>query len=170
MVKMFLLVGPSGVGKSTALNKLKDEKFHCFNLDDEIKKETGKDLTELLGEGNLFLEKSKEIICAIEKRFVEKDFLLIDVGAGSTNKKESYNYFLEKNLIYLILNDADALFKRRPCHPSKKSYMDAELNPHKKKNFYDLIPNSNCINVKNMSKQEVADAIKKVVLTQKFFK
>ncbi len=73
----YLIIGPSGIGKSTALMHLSEyENVEVFDLDSLLEKEAGKGLTEYVAELGWegFFKKSKQVIESLKS---DKKILLL---------------------------------------------------------------------------------------------
>ncbi len=126
----FLLIGPSGIGKSTALEKLaKDDSIEIFDLDILLEKQAGMNLTKYYAElgHQRFFEKSKEII---ESLCSEKN-IVIAVGAGSIEFEGGHAWFNSQNTIALI-GEPKTIYERsnrKMYHPTFDSYSSFEYSP-----------------------------------------
>ena len=142
MKNLFLLIGPSGVGKSKTVSRLKlSDNFVVYKLDDLICKYNYENhISEYFGRiGNqAFFHKSKE---AIERASLENfdKIIIIDVGAGSIDFEMCLDYYSQFNTILLIA-DKEIIYQRIKNRSEKEArtfeeYVESEFKPHKAKLF-----------------------------------
>ncbi|HWB26301.1 MAG TPA: AAA family ATPase [Chitinophagaceae bacterium] len=142
MGNIILLIGPSGVGKSSALKALKLENVLTFKLDDLVAGYNGEPSVSkyFLRIGNeTFFHKSIE---AIEKLIESNpgENILVDVGAGSFDWEGSVETFLNYRVIALsgdtkILYDRikkRALEKGTEEQRTLEEYASSEFKTHKR--------------------------------------
>lgn len=103
---LYFLVGPSGIGKSTTLDKLifnysiKGKKLDCL-----LKEYLGiPSVSEYLSkeQEQTFFIKSFDAIQHYRKKINTNEDFVIDVGAGSLEYKPGHTWFANQNLISLI--------------------------------------------------------------------
>ena len=160
----FLLIGPTGIGKSTALKKLlKDNSIEIYDLDCLVKENVGaQSLSKYLkdfGDENFF-NKSKDVIESIER---EKN-VLIAVGAGSINYVDGHQWYKDQNTIVLTGNPDIIYFRcdRQNFHPTVELYKEREFSSVRQK----LYNNSKfIIDVTNLTPDEVAEKISEIIKT-----
>ena len=162
----FLLIGPSGVGKTTAADSVSkmEEQVSVYDLDDEIKvRNGGKPASELLPQigDKCFFELSQKLIEEISGNESRK--VLIVVGAGSINYEAAHEWYLQQNLISLT-GDPHVIYERggRDKVPGrtideyiKSEYNELRQNLYKKSKYH--------INVANMAQEKVAESILEIV-------
>ena len=158
----FLLIGPSGVGKSTVLKKLSaDSSLVIHDLDNLVKENVGtislsKYFTDF-GHQNFF-NKSKD---AIEKTYSDKN-ILIAVGAGSIDFPGGHQWYNDQNTIVLT-GDPDIIYKRsdrHQFHPTCDGYKANEFSAVRQK----LYNNSKFIvDVTHLTPEQVADKISEII-------
>jgi len=158
----FLLIGPSGIGKSTALkNVIQDTAIDVFDLDDLIKEDV--DVTSISTYfGNvgseIFFNQSK---LSIEKIDREKD-VLIAVGAGSIDFEGGHKWYQTQNTIALTGN-ADIIYdrsERKKFHPTIDSYKHREFSPVRQ-SLYSR--SKYIIDVTELTPKEVAHKILEII-------
>jgi shikimate kinase len=162
----YLLIGPSGSGKSTAAKIVAEKRGDILvcDLDKEIKKRIGRESVSeyLSGMGNEhFFEFSKRTIDEISAD--KSPNILIVVGAGSINYKESHEWYLRQNLIALSGNAAKIYERgdRQRFHSTLERYIDTEFNDARR-NLYE---NSKyIIDVTEQTPEQVADSIVKAIV------
>ncbi len=161
----FLIIGPSGVGKSTALKILSKEKELVTGdldamIEENTKMNTGSYFAEVGVQG--FFEKSKELIIGLD---IEKD-TIIAVGAGSIEYPQSHTWYLKQNTIALT-GDFESIYKRsnrQMYHPTFNQYYTTEFHPLRQ----NLYKNSKyVIDVTNLNPNEVARTILEVIKNHK---
>ncbi len=160
----FLLIGPSGVGKSTALKKLSaDSTLAIHDLDNLVKENVGasslsKYFTDF-GNQNFF-NKSKD---AIEKTDSQKN-ILIAVGAGSIDFLGGHQWYNDQNTIVLT-GDPEIIYKRsdrQRFHPTCDDYNASEFSSARQK----LYNNSKfIIDVTRLTPEQVVDKISEIIKT-----
>ncbi|TWF40321.1 shikimate kinase [Chitinophaga polysaccharea] len=127
-----LLVGPSGVGKTTACGIVaKESSIKVIDLDEFLRQKIGvKSLSAHLAEvgDEQFFTLSKEGIEEIEKD--ASSDLIIVVGAGSINLPVSHSWYQSKNLLALV-GDPQVIYERgnrQKHHPSISGFIKTEFN------------------------------------------
>ena len=154
----FLLIGPSGVGKSTTLNKLiMDNSIEIYDLDCLIKENVGVDSVSdyftRYGNENYF-NKSKEII----KKLSRDKNIIIDVGAGSIDFLGGHQWYKDQNTIVLTGNPDIIYYRsdRQHFHPTLDLYKSREFSQVRQK----LYNNSkHIIDVTNLKPDNVVEKI-----------
>ena len=126
----FLLIGPSGVGKTTAMNLLNDDsEVIVYDLDQLIKEyanvDSASEYFDKNGNENFFI-KSKEII----EKITNHKKILIAVGAGSIDFIESHEWYKKQNVIALTGNPKIIYERseRKKFHPTLDSYLTNEFS------------------------------------------
>jgi shikimate kinase len=158
----FLLIGPSGVGKSTALKALSaDKSVDIFDLDELVKRNVGAaSLSKYFSEvGNQnFFNKSVD---AIESLQIKKTSL-IAVGAGSIDYIDGHKWYQNQNTIVLTGNP-DIIYNRsdrQRFHPTLDGYKALEFSQPRQS----LYSNSKySIDVTNLNSDQVADKIRDII-------
>lgn len=157
----FLLIGPSGIGKSTALEVLNNyDNVETFDLDSLLEKESGMGLTEYAAkigwEG--FFEKSVEIIKSLES----KKNVVIAVGVQSIEHHAGHKWFLNQETITLT-GDPNVIYarsNRELYHPTFKYYDNTEFSGFRL-NLYNKTKYK--IDVTNLTSQEVGESIINII-------
>ena len=159
----FLLIGPSGVGKSTSLKILAtDNSIEIYDLDCLIKEKVGassisKYLTDFGNEN--FFNKSK---AAIENTFREK-IVLIAVGAGSIDFVGGHKWYKEQNTIVLTGNP-DIIYERsdrKQFHPTLDGYKSSEFSAVRQRLYNNSKYN---IDVTELTPEQVAEKIGTIIM------
>lgn len=157
-----LLIGPSGVGKTSALNLLKDDyELIAYDLDQLIKEDLNVDsVSKYFSEyGNEnFFTKSKEII----EKIANPKKILIAVGAGSIDYTESHEWYKKQNIITLT-GDPKIIYERsdrKEYHQTLDNYLTTEFSKIRK----ELYANSKIIiDTTSLTKEQVAETIKEII-------
>ena len=163
----FLLLGPSGVGKSSAskIIKLKNNSIIVYDLDEVIKEHEHVNsisnyFTEIGNEE--FFNKSKDII----ENYKSDSTILFVIGAGSIDYSLGHKWYRDQNTIS-ITGDPSIIFERgnRNCfHSSLEDYIRIEFSSER----VELYNNAKyIIDVSNMSEQQVANEIMSVIINNK---
>ncbi len=132
-----LIVGHRGTGKThwlkivEKLYKEKGEKIYCFDLDEEIKKQTGKSIDNLFLKGEKFFrDLEQKAFETIIKKINPKDNIYIVLGAGCKFKKQK-----DWNVIFLsrltdkegrVFLDRPLLSHKNPLEDYKSVYLERE--------------------------------------------
>jgi shikimate kinase len=131
-LKRFLIIGPSGIGKSTVIKNLNLDNWETVCLDSELSKAHPRSSVSALfreiGEEN-FSYKSIEFI---EKYTTSKN-CIFDVGAGSIAFPGNHSWYIEQNVI-VLLGDAEIIYPRsdrQKEHPTIVSYKNMEFNQNR---------------------------------------
>lgn len=134
--KVYLLIGPSGIGKSSAISKVDQKDLLKFKLDDVIKDFNNQlsisDYFSRIGNEKFF----KESINAIERLKQEHPDknILIDVGAGTIDWDGCTDTLLNYKLISLTC-DKEKLYSRVKNRSTENrtfdQYISSEFKPHK---------------------------------------
>lgn len=161
---IFLLIGPSGVGKTTACDIVaRKSNINVIDLDKFLKaKNGGKSLSAHLAQigDEQFFEMSKEGIEEIEND-ASSDSIIV-VGAGSINLPVSHGWYQTKNLLALIGNPQTIYERgnRQKYHPEIKGFINTEYN-EARRNLYENA--GSVIDVTDKSPEEVADEIIRII-------
>jgi shikimate kinase len=156
-LKKFLIIGPSGIGKSTALNSLNLPMWETICLDKALANDNQeRSASELLNEFGMekFSNKSIEFI---EKYTFSKN-CIFDVGAGSIAFLCNHSWFIKQNTIALF-GDPEIIYPRsdrQKFHSTLEFYKISEFN----KNRMELY--NNCkfkIDVTKLNKDQVREEI-----------
>lgn len=134
--RIFLLVGPSGIGKSPCFEEIDDKKLLKFKLDNVIKDfDNESSITDYFSRvGNEFF--FKQSIIAIEKLKLENPDkkILIVVGEQTIDWESSTNILIDYQLISLSC-DKKKLYDRAKNRDSENrtfdEYISSEFKPHK---------------------------------------
>lgn len=137
MNRLFLIIGPSGVGKSSAIDKVDScDGLIKYTLDAVIKDYNEEPSISLyFGKiGNeIFFRKSIEAIERLKIENIDKT-ILIDVGAGSFDWEGCVNDFLKYQIISLI-GEKEVIYSRVRNRPLEKrslnEYVSSEFKEHK---------------------------------------
>lgn len=158
----FLLIGPSGVGKSTTLEMFAtDSSVNVFDLDEMIKNDAG--ITSIskyfsdFGNQNFF-NKSKE---AIENLYSDK-VALIAVGAGSIDYIGGHQWYTNQNTIVLTGDPEKIYYRsdRQRFHPTLNGYILSEFSTVRQ----ELYANArHHVDVTNLTPNQVLDEIRKIL-------
>lgn len=155
-----LLIGPSGVGKSTASEILESQYgIKVYDLDKVLKEKIGgASLSSHLGQigDSKFFDFSKDAIESLSSQ--AKSDILIVIGAGSINYPLSHKWYSNQNLIALkgspeVIYDRG---ERQVHHPQLESFVRTEYNTDRLK-LYESAKET--IDVTHLSPQEVADEL-----------
>lgn len=160
----FLLIGASGVGKSTAAEIVsKKTNISVFDLDKILKeKNNGESISALLPKigDQSFFNFSKISIEEIQESN-DSDCLIV-IGAGSINFKPSHVWYKQQNLISLFGNP-NIIYERsdrKQHHPKIEGYIESEFNPARE-NLY--LNSKYPIDVTNLTKEMAADLIIEII-------
>ncbi len=137
MNKLFLIIGPSGVGKTSAINNLiPSDKLLKFTLDSIIKVDDKEpSISKYFSRiGNkAFFERSIEAIEKLKSQN-HNNTILIDVGAGSFDWPGCVETYLKYAIISLT-GDREILYNlilnRQNEKRSLDQYIASEFMPHK---------------------------------------
>ncbi len=118
-----LIVGHRGTGKThwlriiEKLYKEKGKKIHCFDLDEEIEKKTGRSINNLfLEDKKKFRDLEQRMFKEIIKKITPQDRVYISLGAGfKFEKKQNWN----------------VIFLARPTDKEGRIFFDRPLLSHK---------------------------------------
>lgn len=165
--KTYLIIGPSGVGKSSALQLIESEgDIIKFTLDNIIKKHNDEPSCSKYFDkiGNeMFFKKSIESIDRLKQENPDK-IILIDVGAGSFDWEGCADIFLKYQVISLI-GDKDVLYKRILNRPNEKrnlkQYIESEFKPHKVMLYEKAMFR---IDTTKLDSKRVSDEVKKIIV------
>ena len=158
----FLLIGPSGIGKSAAVKKLmSDNSFEIYDLDSLLKEHVGTNsishyLKKFKDEN--FFYKSKEVIENIRR---DKD-VLIAVGTGSINFVSGHKWYKTQNTIALI-GIPDEIYKRcnrQQYHLTVDLYKEREFSEDRQNLYYN---SKHIIDVTQLTPDQVADKISEII-------
>jgi shikimate kinase len=159
----FLLIGPSGIGKSTAANivSAKEEQVSVYDLDEEIEVRIGgKRASDYLPEvgDRGFFDLSRRTIEEISAK-EPNNTLIIVVGAGSINYEHAHEWYLKQNLISLT-GDPQVIYERG----GKEKVPDRTVDEYINTEFNDLRQNlyrnsKHIIDVTKYTPEQVADSI-----------
>lgn len=163
-MKKFLLIGPSGIGKSTTLEYLRfDSSIETVDLDclmsEKFRTDNIVNYHDKYGKFNFFI-KSKELIEGINKNVN----VLIAVGCGSFSYTGGHKWFLDQNTICLTGDPHILYFRsnRFESYTTLKKYKSCEFS----KNRQRLYNNSkHLIDVTNLKAVEVAKRIQVIIKT-----
>jgi len=160
----FILVGPSGVGKSTAAKELKKIcNISVFDLDKEMENRFNESSisTFLSRIGNKqFFDLSVDTINALVNE--NHCNILVVVGAGSIAYEKGLDYYRKKNLIALT-GDPSAIYERgnrQKFHPEFHGYLKSEFSEYRKK-LYSLAKET--IDVTNLSIEQVGRELERII-------
>lgn len=164
--KTFLLIGPSGVGKSSAMNLIDTKNYLLkFNLDSIIKTHNNESSSSKYFDkiGNeSFFNKSIDCINRLQQEYSDKT-ILIDVGAGSIDWEGCTSTFLRYKIISLT-GDKEVLYQRISNRGSEKrnleQYVHSEFKPHKTLLYDSAIFR---IDTTNLDSKCVSDQIIKII-------
>jgi shikimate kinase len=128
----YLLIGPSGVGKSSALRSVEARsKIPVYSLDEFIKGQSGSDSISshlrIVGPKSFF-EESIQGIEYIESLYNQN--IIIDVGAGSIDFGPGHEWYLSRNTICLI-GDPQIIYERggrKEHHLTIKEFIASEFS------------------------------------------
>jgi shikimate kinase len=159
----FLLIGPTGVGKSTSLKILAaNDSIEVYDLDYLVKENVSvssisKYLTDFGNEN--FFNKSKEAIENISK----EANVLIAVGAGSIDFVGGHEWYNDQNTIVLT-GTPDIIYNR-----SNRKIFHTTIDRYKLSEFSDvrqkLYGNSKyIIDVTNLTPEQVAHKISTIII------
>ena len=171
MNKLFLIIGPSGVGKTSAINNLIPcENLLKFTLDSIIKDyDNEASISKYFSRiGNkLFFERSIEAIEKL-KSHNHDNIILIDVGAGSFDWPGCIETYLKYPIISLT-GDQEVLYNRILNRQNEKrtlhQYVTSEFMPHKS-TLYDKAKFK--IDTSNMNSEEVSQKISSIVCNSSY--
>ena len=135
-----LIVGHRGTGKTHWLRiienlyKEKNKKVFCFDLDEEIEKETGKNISDLfLASEKKFRDLEQKVFKIIIKKINPEDEIYISLGAGFKFEKK-HNW----NVIFLsrFTDRKGRIFFDRPLLSHKNPLEDYKSHYLKRRNYY----------------------------------
>lgn len=165
--KALLILGPSGVGKSAAIEEIKaNPELLVFILDDAIKEQNNENSISKYFDKIGNEEFCKKSVVAIEE-LIKRNInckILIDVGAGSIDWEQSADHFLRYNVIALLC-DKEVLYNRVKGRGKDErtfeQYIQSEFKPHKAT----IYENANHkIDTTQLAPDEVANEIIKILL------
>lgn len=139
MENLFLIIGPTGVGKSSAINCITPSpSLKIFVLDDEMKKEHKVDSISKYFSNVGNEEFFRQSIATIEqiKQHNEDVMVLIDVGAGSIDWPGCVETYLQYEVICLS-GEPELLYQRLLNRPNEQrsfgEYSASEFKPHRRR-------------------------------------
>lgn len=161
---IFLLIGPSGVGKTTACGIVAQKSnINVIDLDEFLKAKIGvKSLSGYLTQigDEQFFQLSKVSIEEIESDAPSNSIIV--VGAGSINLPLSHGWYQTKNLLALV-GDSKIIYdrgNRQKYHQEIEGFINTEYNEARRS----LYKNAGAvIDVTDKSPEEVADAIISII-------
>lgn len=166
MDRLFLIIGPSGVGKSSAIDKIDlCDGLAKYNLDAVIKEGNGqasipKYFEQIGNEG--FFRKSIDAIERLKKEN-SSAIVLIDVGAGSFDWEDCVEDFLKYQIISLT-GDKKVLYSRISNRDSENRSFDEYVSSEFKKHKIDLYDNANfTIDTTHLDSTTIATKIKNII-------
>lgn len=163
--RVYLLIGPSGIGKSSAIDKVDHKDLLKFKLEDVVKnfnnQSSVSDYFSRIGNENFF----KESINAIERIKQENPDknILIDVGTDTIDWDGCTDRLLDYKLISLTC-DKEKLYSRVKNRSTENrtfdQYISSEFKPHKEL-LYDKA--QFVIDTTHLDTKEVADEIERAL-------
>lgn len=165
MKRLFLLIGPSGVGKSTASDLVQTPGILKFNLDKEIARlnnvSSASQLLPEVGNEKFFRISTKAIMKLMSNH--EDKILLVDVGAGSIHWEGSDLSHLDCSTISLT-GKPDVVYSRIKSRTgeqrSPEDYCESEFSVHRMK-LYERADRQ--IDTTNLSPLQVAYEIERFI-------
>jgi shikimate kinase len=148
-----LLIGPSGVGKSSALSLLAENtELETYDMDDLIKTDPARiaKIDESADWPKLYFQYTKEII----ENMNSNKLLIFAIGAGSIEYTGGHTWYYNKKVI-LLTGKPEIIYprsNRQQFHPTYESYKSKEFSEIRKK-FYQKFHQR--INVNALSSEEV---------------
>lgn len=157
----YLLIGPSGIGKSTVLKGLAEyDDIDTYDLDRMLEEHSGMNLTQYVAEVGWegFFNTTRELIDGL----VSDNEIIIAVGAGSIEHMGSHDWYKEQETIALI-GRPDVIYarcNRQQYHPTLESYETVEYSAWRRA-LYNGVKHK--IDVTRLSPDEVVEAVLNII-------